>query len=316
MRALALLFALTLAQGAAALELALPSNARQTAERVSVADSYAAPLGPFVDEWVPSMRVEGEVRRAAWRIASPGLTPLQVLAPLRDQVALAGYDIALDCDARACGGFDFRFAVEVLPAPSMYVNIRSYRFLTGLKGAPDAPEAAVTLLVSTSATAAYVQVVTAGAALPETQIAPTASIATSVQPAVRQDAAPPPALADTLLTDGHIVLAGLEFATGGAALGEGPFPAISALAAFLQDNPDLIIALVGHTDSVGSLEGNITLSRARARAVRDRLIERYQIAGSRLQAEGMGYLAPVASNLDPDGREANRRVEAVVLSPR
>jgi len=314
-RAAALLLALLAAQGAAALDLTLPANARQTAERNSVADSYSAPLGAYADEWVPSVLLEGEVRRAAWRIASPGLTPLQVLAPLRDQVAEAGYEVVLDCSSQGCGGFDFRFAVEVLPAPSMYVNIRSYRFLTGLRGRPEAPEAVITVLVSTTPTAAYVQVVTAGADLPDTQIAPTGALATSVQP--NAPASEPDLPFDaTLLSDGHIVLAGLAFETGTADLGAGPFPAISALAEFLRANPDLTIALVGHTDSVGSLDGNIALSRARARAVRDRLIGVYDIAGSRLQAEGMGYLAPVASNLDPAGREANRRVEAVLLSPR
>ena len=48
--------------------------------------------------------------------------------------------------------------------------------------------------------------------------------------------------------------------------------------------------------------------------MRQRLIDRYQIDPARLEGEGMGYLAPVGSNLTPEGREANRRVEAVLLS--
>lgn len=48
--------------------------------------------------------------------------------PLRDQLIEAGYDVVLDCDQNTCGGFDFRFGTEVLPAPDMYVNIRAFRF--------------------------------------------------------------------------------------------------------------------------------------------------------------------------------------------
>ena len=44
------------------------------------------------------------------------------------------------------------------------------------------------------------------------------------------------------------------------------------------------------------------------------IAEAYGIDPARVQAEGMGYLAPIASNLSPAGREANRRVEAILLS--
>jgi OOP family OmpA-OmpF porin len=47
--------------------------------------------------------------------------------------------------------------------------------------------------------------------------------------------------------------------------------------------------------------------------VRVRLIEEYGIAAARLEAQGIGYLAPIASNLSAEGREANRRVEVVLL---
>jgi len=73
------------------------------------------------------------------------------------------------------------------------------------------------------------------------------------------------------------------------------------------------IALVGHTDTVGGLQGNIALSRERAQAVRQRLIDDYDIAPERVEAEGTGYLAPLATNRTAEGREANRRVEAVLL---
>ena len=85
------------------------------------------------------------------------------------------------------------------------------------------------------------------------------------------------------------------------------------LAAFIQARPGLKLALVGHTDSTGGLDGNIAVSRKRAEAVRDRLIADYGVPSTNVQAQGMGYLAPIANNLTAAGREANRRVEVIVL---
>ena len=82
----------------------------------------------------------------------------------------------------------------------------------------------------------------------------------------------------------------------------------------LRSDGTLRIALVGHTDATGSLEANVAVSRARAVSVRERLIADYGVDATQMDAEGMGYLAPVASNLTPDGRERNRRVEAVLLN--
>ena len=72
--------------------------------------------------------------------------------------------------------------------------------------------------------------------------------------------------------------------------------------------------LVGHTDAVGALEGNIRLSKKRAEAVMRRLIDGYGVDPVQLSAEGIGYLSPRASNATEEGRRLNRRVEVVLLS--
>ncbi|MFN3845176.1 MAG: OmpA family protein, partial [Paracoccaceae bacterium] len=64
----------------------------------------------------------------------------------------------------------------------------------------------------------------------------------------------------------------------------------------------------------GGLEGNIALSRKRAEAVRQYLIKEHGIPAKQLEAQGVGYLAPRASNQTDDGREKNRRVEVMVTS--
>jgi len=301
-------------QGAA---LDLPANARMTAERVSARDLYEAPVAPFDGATIPVQAIEGRVIRRAWQIPTANLTPLQVLAPLRQQLRADGYEVILDCAARGCGGFDFRFGIEILPAPAMFVNLRTYHFTTLRQGPEDNPDALVSLLVSTSADAAYLQVIEAraegagaGVLAVTRPVAPPTQIADGPHDTVE---AADRSLADVLLQRGAHPLAELAFESGATALGPGPFDVLAELAAFLGENPDLRLALVGHTDTVGGLDDNIAISRSRARSVRQRLIDAYGIDPGRLDAEGMGYLAPRASNLSAAGRERNRRVEAVVL---
>ena len=297
-----------LASPAFALDFTLPATARQTVERNTSPDTYAAPVGIFANGAVPTMIVEGDVQRSAWRLDSPGLTPFQVMRPLRAQLVEAGYEVVLDCAAKRCGGFDFRFATETLPGPNMYVNIRAFHFVTGARMVEGEVSEVVTVLASTSATSAYVQIIHAGAigesgATVET----TADLPVATETGAEED------FATRLLRRGHAVLSDLDFDVGSTELGAGPFDTLIQLAAFLEAQPTMRIALVGHTDTVGGLEPNISISRARARSVRQRLVDRYDVSADRMDAEGMGYLAPIASNLEAAGRDANRRVEVVLL---
>ena len=302
------------ATAAPALDLALPVGARLTVERATTLDSFNLPTAAFDGSTVAATTLEGAVTRRAWRISTAGLTPLQLMVPLREQLEEQGFDLVFECASDTCGGFDFRFGVEVLPGPNMYVNISRYRYLSATLGQQNAPTQAVGILVSVTAASAYVQVILADTggdiqdALPDTEIAPTDPVA---------EVPVPEAVAvveDKLLENGFMILRDLEFATGTSDLSEGPYSSLARLAKLLQSRGDLRVALVGHTDAVGGLEPNIALSRERARSVRARLVDVYGVAADRLDAEGMGYLAPVASNLTPEGRDQNRRVEAILLN--
>ncbi len=297
------------AGAATALDLALPSNAVQTAERNTSPDLYSAPIGVFASGKVPQIEVEGDVKRAAWRLDLPGLTPLQVMRPLRGQLIEAGFEVVLDCPSQTCGGFDFRFATETLPGPNMYVNIRAFQFVTAVRPNVAAPDAVITVLASTSATSAYVQIIQAGKLEADSlSVSATAELPVTTQVTAPQD------LPGQLMSVGHAALNDLDFKTGTSDLGKGPFASLARVAAFLKARPKIKVAVVGHTDSVGGLEGNIALSRRRAQSVRARLISAYGVDAGRMDAQGMGYLSPIASNLTAAGREANRRVEVVVLS--
>lgn len=291
-----------------AIELQLPASARQMIARDTEQDRFFVPVGVIENGALPTLRIDGDVARSAWRIDVAGLTPLQLIAPLRAQLDAAGYELVLDCAALGCGGYDFRFEMEVLPAPNMYVNIRNFHVLTGLRKSQSGGDEAITILASASSGASFVQIIQVGDGTQSNAVETVLATPSVVTGAVQK------ALADRLSADGFAVLGGLDFNSGTADLGSGPFDALAVLAQALRAAPDLRIALVGHTDNVGSLEGNIALSRNRAASVRQRMIELYEIEPARMDAEGMGYLSPLMTNQTEAGREANRRVEAVVLA--
>jgi peptidoglycan-binding protein ArfA len=77
---------------------------------------------------------------------------------------------------------------------------------------------------------------------------------------------------------------------------------------------DSHIDIEGHTDSTGSEETNLKLSRERAAAVGDFLVTQ-GIAQTRMTTKGLGPADPVASNDTAEGRAKNRRVEIVLANP-
>ena len=79
----------------------------------------------------------------------------------------------------------------------------------------------------------------------------------------------------------------------------------------LSATPDRNAVVEGHTDSQGSDEYNYTLSRRRADAVRDYLVDR-GYPGALVQARGMGEGRPIADNATAEGRANNRRVEIIL----
>ncbi len=69
-----------------------------------------------------------------------------------------------------------------------------------------------------------------------------------------------------------------------------------------------IIEVGGHTDNVGNPQNNVKLSKERAEAIRQYLLQTYGLPPHSVVANGYGDAQPIASNDTVDGREANRRV--------
>jgi len=73
-----------------------------------------------------------------------------------------------------------------------------------------------------------------------------------------------------------------------------------------------VLEIAGYTDNTGNPADNVTLSQARAEAVRDALIK-YGVSPDMLVAKGYGQADPIASNDTAEGRLKNRRIEYHVL---
>lgn len=302
-----------LAGPAAAFTPRFDAAAEQLASRSDAAASAALPVGPWTDAGIETRPVQGALTVTAWRIEAPGTPTLALLAPLRDQIVAAGYQVVFECDTAACGGFDFRYGIDVLPEPDMHVDLGDFRYLSAVRSGPDGTEA-LALLVSRTAQAGYVQLSVLGGQAPAAPAVASGAGTAPDAPAVVAPPAPAGPMAARLEGGLPVVLEDLGFETGSDALQPSDYASLAELAGYLRANPTRRVTLVGHTDAAGGLEANIALSRRRAQAVRDRLITAHGIPAGQIEAAGVGYLVPRASNLTEEGRLLNRRVEVVLTS--
>jgi OOP family OmpA-OmpF porin len=287
---------------ARAAPLVLPDDALRTLQR----DGGAVAAGPAGPAGVPLVPRTGTVAAEAWRLPGTASTEA-VMAGLAAQLASAGWTTLFTCETRACGGFDFRYGLPVIPEPDMHVSLGDFRYLAAQDG-----DRAVGVLVSRSGDAAHVEITRIGPSGLAGMPPATAPSRPADTPVATEQQATPDAFVARLLADGHVALDDLEFATGAAALAEGELRSLALLAAFLEANPERRLTLVGHTDSAGALAANIALSRRRAETVAEVLVTRFGADRRRIAAEGAGWLAPRATNATPEGRQLNRRVEAVL----
>lgn len=303
-----------LAGHALALELKFSGPATETVSNTTEFDSYKLPIGPYSDGTIPTLVAEGPLLEVAWQVVSASGTTLGVADNLRQQIEAVGFELLYECETQECGGFDFRFGTEVLPEPHMHIDLGDFRYLAAQRLGGSVPEY-LSLFISRSNTLGYVQMILVGSGdNPAPQVAMTS---TNGRPQIRPSG-PAPALApliERLERQGSAVLQDVTFETGSSELKGTEFRTLQTLAEHLRSNPERRIALVGHTDSEGSLQGNIALSRQRAEAARQWLIAR-DVPAAQVEADGVGYLAPVASNLTEEGRTKNRRVEVIITSTR
>lgn len=286
--------------------LTLGADANQTAQYASPATTYRLLTGAWTPEGGAATALEGARSDTAWRLRANQQTTLQILAPLRAQIEAAGYTPLYECATDACGGFDFRYALDLVQEPQMHVDLGDFRYFAARRG-----DDWVALTVSRSSKSGFVNLTTIAQ-----RTAPSIPVpARGLPPPER--GAPAPVVTDfgtKIEAQGAIALDDLVFESGATTLDPKDYASLRALADYLATRPNARIALVGHTDTTGTIEANIAVSKQRAASVLERLVRTNGAAASQLSSDGAGWLAPRASNLTAEGRERNRRVEAVLLT--
>lgn len=103
----------------------------------------------------------------------------------------------------------------------------------------------------------------------------------------------------------------VNFDTGKSIIKKQYYDELKVVGDGLNEQKNLKGVIEGHTDNVGSDKSNLALSQRRANAVRDYIVKNFKIDRKRLAAKGYGESKPIADNATAEGREQNRRIEAV-----
>ena len=110
-----------------------------------------------------------------------------------------------------------------------------------------------------------------------------------------------------------VILQNIFFESGNAVLKPESFQQLDQVVSFMTSNSSLRMEISGHTDNVGSLKTNTSISQKRAESVVAYLVQK-GIAATRLDAKGYAFSQPIEPNNTPEGRAKNRRVEFKIIS--
>jgi OOP family OmpA-OmpF porin len=260
-------------------------------------DEFVLPLGKATSgKFDKTQPLEGKVTYILY-ISPAGRSELEVFRNYQAALQKAGFETLFTCVTAQCGDGS---------QLSLYGNAAGADWGPGsgiryLSGKLSRPEGDVYLSLAVGNGGWY------GAAGPGVQI-----FAVEMKPmATGLVTVNAESLGGDITRTGHSAVYGIYFDTGKSDVKPQSDAALAEIAKLLQHEPNLKLHVVGHTDNVGTMASNMDLSLHRADAVARVLTTKYSIAAARLDSQGVGPLAPVASNDSEDGRGKNRRVELV-----
>ena len=259
-----------------------------------------------------AQRAEGKRTRALY-LAPEGRSSLEVMRNYSEALTKAGYTTLFECARESCGNdiekalyfnnkqnkiqgkqiSEYAFSMDVVDQRLLVAELKqggasSYVIvLAAVSG--NAAESGIKNRVTV-----YVEQIQAGKM--ESRMAVVKS--SEIQQAMNRD--------------GKVAIYGVLFDTDKSEIKPESAPQLEEMGRYLQQNPGVAVFVVGHTDSQGKLDYNLSLSQRRAEAVVNALSTTYKIARTRLVGKGVANLAPVASNQAGEGRAKNRRVELVL----
>ena len=104
----------------------------------------------------------------------------------------------------------------------------------------------------------------------------------------------------------------IYFEPASAQMGLDSRAVVDEIGSFMKAYENTVVDIDGNTDSTGSRSFNVDLSKQRAQAVKQYLMEKYGFPGSRMRTVGNGPDRPISDNSTPEGREKNRRTDIKV----
>lgn len=120
-------------------------------------------------------------------------------------------------------------------------------------------------------------------------------------------------VADDTHTEGKVlVLKELIFQQGRAKISESSFTELDKVVLMMNQNPNMIIQLEGHTDTRGDPKANLKLSQTRVDAVKDYLVSK-DVHKSKVKTKAFGGTQPISKEDTEEAHRLNRRVELRIL---
>lgn len=104
----------------------------------------------------------------------------------------------------------------------------------------------------------------------------------------------------------------IQFDTGRNEIKKQYYDELKKVGDFMNQYDNVKGVIEGHTDNVGGKALNQQLSQRRAEAVRNYIVTNFKVDRKRLSAKGYGMTRPVADNSTAEGRQQNRRIDAVI----
>ena len=115
-----------------------------------------------------------------------------------------------------------------------------------------------------------------------------------------------------LMDEGRFVTTGIQFDSGSDKIKPVSYGVLKEIASAIRDN-SIKVNIIGHTDNDGAADANLSLSKRRAAAVKNALVDDFKIEASAIQTDGKGASQPLGDNKTSTGKAQNRRVEFVKM---
>ena len=277
-------------------------------------DEYTLPLGKAVREFeegeaifklTESKRLEGRVTLIFYE-APKDRSTLEIYRSYESALKRAGFEILFSGAGDELGRFFTKFIYpETRLGEHLFIIEAETRPQRYLAAKLSRPEGEVYLSLYTSLHTLQYGPVDVREDWPAINL-----VVVEIQP-MEEGMVTAGAMIEDISRTGRVAIYGIYFDFGKADLKPESEPVLKEISKLLQQNPELKLHVVGHTDNIGELTYNMELSQARADAVVKELVSKYGVDVNSVKAYGVGPLSPMASNKNEEGRSKNRRVELV-----